>query len=119
MPIAITTTGRTVRFGVHVQPRASRSEITGERDGALRVRLTAPPVDNAANEALVEALAKALRVPRRDIRIVAGATSRRKVVEIDGVTAEQVQTLALEDPEDPEDPGFFACPLPRNRLGCS
>ena len=94
MAIAITTTGTTVRFGVHVQPRASRNEIAGERDGALRVRVTAPPVDNAANEALVDLLAKALRIARRDIRIVGGATSRRKVVEIAGVTAGQVAALA-------------------------
>ena len=94
MAIAITTTGTTVRFGVHVQPRASRNEISGERDGALRVRVTAPPVDNAANEALVELLAKALRIARRDIRVVGGAASRRKVVEIDGVTAGQVAALA-------------------------
>ena len=94
MAIVLTNTATTVRFGVHVQPRASRTEIAGERDGALRVRLTAPPVDDAANEALVELLAKALGVARRDIRIVGGATSRRKVVEIHGVTAEQVQTLA-------------------------
>jgi uncharacterized protein len=94
MTITITTVANTVRFGVHLQPRASRNEIAGERDGALRVRLTAPPVDNAANAALVELLAKALGIARRDIRIVSGATSRRKVVEIHGVTADHVRTLA-------------------------
>ena len=94
MAIAITTLANTVRFTVHVQPRSSRSEIAGEHDGALRVRVTAPPVDNAANEAVVELLAKALRVARRDIRIVGGATSRRKMVEIHGVTADEVKTLA-------------------------
>jgi hypothetical protein len=94
MAVAVINLANTIRFNVHVQPRASRNEIAGERDGALRVRLTAPPVDNAANEALVELLAKALRTARRDIRIVGGATSRRKVVEIDGVTADQVKTLA-------------------------
>ena len=94
MPLVITSRDTGVRFNVHVQPRASRNEIAGERDGALRVRLTAPPVDNAANEALVALLAEALRTARRDIRIVGGATSRRKVVEIDGVTADQVKALA-------------------------
>ncbi|HJR66457.1 MAG TPA: DUF167 domain-containing protein [Gemmatimonadaceae bacterium] len=90
MAIAITTLGNAVRLSVHVQPRASRSEIVGEHDGALRVRLAAPPVDDAANDALVELLAKALDVAKRDIRVVIGATSRRKVVEVRGVTADEV-----------------------------
>ena len=93
-PIAITILANTVRFHVYVQPRASRSEIVGEHDGALRVRLTSAPVDNAANEALVELLAKALHIARRDIRIVAGTASRRKVLEIDGVSPDQVAALA-------------------------
>ena len=92
LTVAPTSTG--VRFPVHVQPRASRSEITGEHDGSLRVRLAAPPVEGAANEALIELLAKALHVTRRDVRILRGATSRRKVVEIDGVTVRQVAALA-------------------------
>jgi uncharacterized protein len=94
MALSISVTKSGVRLTLHVQPRASRSEIVGEHDGALRVRLAAPPVENAANEALVELLAKALRVARRDIRIVSGATSRRKLVEIEGVGAEQVSALA-------------------------
>ena len=94
MPVRISSTSSGVRFQVYVQPRASRSEIVGDHDGALRVRLTAPPVDNAANDELIALLAKALGARRRDIRIVAGATSRRKVVEVDGVGAEQVIALA-------------------------
>jgi len=94
MPVRISSTSSGVRFQVYVQPRASRSEIVGDHDGALRVRLTAPPVDNAANDELIALLAKALGAPRRDIRIVGGATSRRKVVEVDGVGAEQVIALA-------------------------
>ena len=64
-----------VRFPVRVQPRASRTEIAGVQQGALKVRLQAPPVDGAANEALVEFLSDTLDVPRRMIRIVAGDTS--------------------------------------------
>ncbi len=75
------------RLAVHVQPRASRSEIVGEHGGALKVRLAAPPVDNAANEALVAFIAGALGVPRRQVRLVAGATNRRKLLEIDGMDA--------------------------------
>ena len=79
---------------VHVQPRASRSEVVGTHGAALKVRLLAPPVDGAANDALVALLAKELGVPRRDVRIVQGATSRAKVVEIEGTTADAVRALA-------------------------
>lgn len=79
---------------VHVQPRASRSEVVGTHGAALKVRLLAPPVDGAANEALVALLAEELGVPRRDVRIVHGATSRTKVVEIEGTTADAVRALA-------------------------
>lgn len=61
---------------------------------ALKVRLTAPPVDSAANDALIRLLADALGVPTRDVRIVAGATSRDKVVEVAGVSASDVKQLA-------------------------
>ena len=84
----------TVRFAVRVQPRASRSEIVGEYGGALRVRLSAPPVDGAANEALVELLADVLRVPRRAVRVVSGHSARGKTVEVDGVDAAAVRRLA-------------------------
>ena len=86
--------GATVRVAVHVQPRASRSEIIGQHGTALKVRLQAPPVDGAANEALVRLLAEALGVPGRSVRVVAGATSRSKTVEIDGTTADAVRALA-------------------------
>ena len=71
------------RFAVRVQPRASRNEIAGMQNGVLRVRLQAPPVDGAANEALIAFLADELGVPRRHIRIVSGFGSRNKVLEVD------------------------------------
>ena len=74
------------RIKVYVQPRASRSEVVGMHGDAIRVRLAAPPVDNAANEALLALLAGRLGISRRCIRLVTGYASRRKVVEIDGVT---------------------------------
>lgn len=89
----MTERGGAARFGVRVQPRASRSEIVGEHGGALRVRLSAPPVDGAANEALVDLLARALDVPRRAIRIVGGHGSRGKTVEVEGVDAAAVRRL--------------------------
>lgn len=85
----------TVRFEVHVQPRASRTELAGLHGGALKVRIAAPPVDDAANRALVQFLAQCLGVARRSVRIVAGETSRTKVLEVDGVTPEQVANLRI------------------------
>ena len=63
-------------------------------DGALRVRLHAPPVDGAANDALVKFLADRLSVPRRGVRILTGTTSRTKMVEVEGVTSADVARLA-------------------------
>lgn len=85
-----------VRFPVRVQPRASRSELAGVQAGAVRVRLQAPPVDGAANAALVDFLADTLDVPRRAVRIVAGLSSRSKVVEVDGIDAGAVDRLLTE-----------------------
>ena len=82
-----------MRFDVRVQPRASRSEIVGEYDGAIRVRLSAPPVDGAANDALVDLLARELSVARRNIAIVSGASSRNKSVAVAGVDVASVERL--------------------------
>lgn len=76
-----------------MQPRASRTELAGLHGGALKVRVAAPPVDDAANRALIEFLAACLGVAKRSVRIVSGETSRTKVLEVDGVTAEQVASL--------------------------
>ena len=78
---------------IRVIPRASKTELAGERDGALLVRLAAPPVEGAANAALIEFLASALDLPRRSIRIVSGERSRRKRVAIAGMTTEQVRAI--------------------------
>jgi uncharacterized protein len=82
-----------VRFAVRVQPRASRSEVAGAHGGALRVRLTAPPVEGRANEALVRFLAEALGVRAGAVRLLAGAAGRTKRVEVDGVSAAAVRRL--------------------------
>jgi hypothetical protein len=87
--VGIRTTRSGARFDVKVVPRGSRNAVEGVRDGALLVRVTAPPVDGAANDAVVAVVAKALGVARRDVQVVAGLTARRKTVEIgglDGVT---------------------------------
>jgi uncharacterized protein (TIGR00251 family) len=87
-----------VRFSVHVQPRASRSEIVGLHGGALKVRVAAPPVDGAANEALVDFFSSLFAVGRRAVRILAGTHSRSKIVEIEGINERAVQAL-LNDTE--------------------
>lgn len=71
-------------FRVQVVPRASRSEVSGEHDGSLRVRVAAPPVDGAANEALIRVLAKKFKVSRSAVRIVSGQNGRMKQVSIEG-----------------------------------
>jgi uncharacterized protein (TIGR00251 family) len=82
--IESTRTG--VILDVRVIPRAGKSGIAGLRDNAVLVRLTAPPVEGAANTELIEILADALGVPKRAVAIVAGDRSRQKRVRIDGVT---------------------------------
>ncbi len=89
----ITASNDGVSFYVRVQPRASRDAIEGEYADALRIRLTAPPVDDRANEALTRLLAERLNVPRAAVRIVAGEKSRRKRVVIAGVKRERVLAL--------------------------
>jgi uncharacterized protein len=83
----------TVSFAVRVQPRASRDEIVGEHHGGLKVRLTAPPVEDRANNALRRLLASRLKLPLAAVRIVSGAHSRTKRVEINGVTAATICAL--------------------------
>ena len=80
-------------FDVRIIPRAGKNEIGGLRDDAVIVRVSAPPVEGAANEALTELLAEALGVARRAVRIVSGEKSRRKRVAIAGVTAERVRAI--------------------------
>jgi uncharacterized protein (TIGR00251 family) len=76
-----------------VIPRARKTELGGVRDDALVVRLAAPPVEGAANEALVDYFASLLRLPRRAVRIVSGERGRRKRIALAGVTAEIVRQL--------------------------
>lgn len=80
----------TLTLTVRVTPRASRDALTLE-DGILRARLTAPPVEGAANEALVTLLADRLHLPKRAITIVRGATSRDKQIAISGITADELR----------------------------
>ena len=83
----------TVSFAVRVQPRASRDEIAGEYQDGLKIRLTAPPVDDRANEALRKLLASRLKVPLAAVRIASGERNRTKRVEIQGVTPGMIRGL--------------------------
>lgn len=80
--LAIRRDGDRVSFSVRVTPRASANAIAGERDGALLVRVTAPPVEGKANDAVVALLADALGVPRSEVRLERGAAARTKVVSV-------------------------------------
>ena len=84
----VATTGG-LRVPIRVIPRSPRDRVEGIRAGRLLVRVTAPPVDAAANEAVVGVLADRLGLPRRSIQIVAGGTSRNKTIEVAGFSQAQ------------------------------
>ncbi|HVC30490.1 MAG TPA: DUF167 domain-containing protein [Steroidobacteraceae bacterium] len=80
---------------MYVQPRAKRTEVAGRHGPDIKIRVAAPPVEHAANEALVAFVAQKLKVRQRDVHLIAGASSRRKVLEVEGLTAEQAQALLV------------------------
>ncbi len=94
--IPIRDTDRGATFAIRVQPRASRNAVAGEMDDALKLALTAPPVEGKANEACVEFLANLLKVPRSSVTIASGESSRNKVIRITGLSAGQVEQRLLE-----------------------
>ena len=87
--------GRTLTFNVLVVSRAARSEIVGEYDGALKVRIAAKPVEGAANRELRRMLAKIFKLPQNAVEIIAGTNSKRKVVRIDGADTKTLEQLIL------------------------
>jgi uncharacterized protein len=89
----ITSRNGCVVFQVRVQPRASRDEVAGVIEGALKVRIQAPAVENRANEAVCEYLAALLKTPKSAVRILGGERSRVKRVEIRGVQPREVLAL--------------------------
>jgi uncharacterized protein (TIGR00251 family) len=80
----------TAEVQVRVIPRAGRSQVAGRRDGALLIRLAAPPVDGAANDELVALLSRLLDIPKRSIAIVSGERARTKRVRIEGLSLDDV-----------------------------
>ena len=85
------TTG--IRMNLYVQPRAERSEIAGWHGAELKIRVAASPIDNAANEELIAFMAKKLRIPKRNIRLVRGFGSRHKILEVSGASAVALAAL--------------------------
>jgi uncharacterized protein len=83
------------RIDVYVQPRASKSAVVGTHEHGIRIRIAAPAVENAANEALIAFVADELGIARRCVRIVSGLTSRRKRLEIWGLSREAVLAALL------------------------
>jgi uncharacterized protein len=97
IPIQESATGAS--FAIKVQPRAKKNVITSTLGDALKVSLTAPPVDGKANEACIDFFAKLLKVPRSSVTIAAGQTSRNKLIRVAGLSAKEVEArLSLGSP---------------------
>lgn len=84
---------RGLTFAVRIVPRASRSEIAGEYNGALRIRIAAPPVEGAANRELIRLLARMFNLPQNAVAIVSGAGSKNKIVRIAGADSAKLEQL--------------------------
>ena len=91
--IALHETAAGVTFAIKVQPRARRNAVVGELGGAVKIALTAPPVDGRANQACIEFLAELLSLPRSAIEIVSGQSSRSKVIRVAGISVQQLRGL--------------------------
>ena len=91
--LSIQETATGISFQVKVHPRAKKNGITGTLGEALRLSLTAPPVEGRANEACIEFFARLLKVPRSSITIASGQSSRLKVIRIAGITAAEFRAL--------------------------
>jgi len=97
-PLWLDGAGDGVIIRLHIAPKARHNEVQGTHGSALKIRLTAPPVEGAANRALVEFLAERLGVRRQQIAIVSGQHSRDKVVQVQSVTVEQAIGRLLQQP---------------------
>jgi len=89
--IALHEAASGITFSVKVQPRARRNAIVGEFGSALKIALTAPPIDGRANEACIEFFANLLDLPRSSVAIATGQNSRNKVIRVTGLSAEGVR----------------------------
>ena len=87
-----------VTFAVKLHPRAKKNAITGEVGDALKVSLTAPPVDGKANAACIDFFAKLLKVPRSSVSIASGQASRNKILRVAGISADTARQLLEREP---------------------
>src|SRR5215510_5333258 len=86
-----------VIFSVRVQPRASREEVVGESDGALKIRLQAPAIEGRANDALIDYLAELLKRPKSAVSILSGERGRTKRIAVSGVTRDEILGLLARE----------------------
>jgi hypothetical protein len=91
--------GDAIHLHIKVQPRASRNEIGAALGDELKIKVTAPPVDSAANEALVRFVAEVLDCPRSCVQLIRGPTSRHKVVAIRGLSAKHITDALVSKPD--------------------
>jgi uncharacterized protein (TIGR00251 family) len=89
--IPIQESGGCVTFAIKVHPRARKNAITGELGDVLKLSLTSPPIEDRANDACIEFFANLLKLSRSSVTIASGQTSRRKVVRVSGLSAEEVR----------------------------
>jgi uncharacterized protein (TIGR00251 family) len=93
MPFLHTREDGTLLLSLYVQPRSGKNELVGLHDGALKLRLTTPPVDGKANKAVIAFLAKTLKIPKSSVTLQSGLKNRRKQVRIRGLAEETVREL--------------------------
>lgn len=98
MTLNLRATPNGCTLAVRVHPGARRNAITGSHDGALKISLTTPPTDGRANAALIAFLAEALSIPRANINIITGATTRTKTLHLEGLTPEALTATLLPGP---------------------
>lgn len=89
--LAINQSGQAVTFSVKIHPRAKKNAITGALGDALKVSLTAPPLEGRANDACIDFFAKLLKLPRSSVTIASGHSSRNKVIRVEGLSAEEMR----------------------------
>jgi uncharacterized protein (TIGR00251 family) len=95
LPVWLKGEGESLVIALHIQPGAKSTEICGEHGDALKIRLAAPPVDGKANASLLAFLSKLLGLPKAQLALVSGHTSRTKRVAINGLTADKVIDLVM------------------------
>lgn len=86
-----------VLIKIKVQPKASKNEIVGLMEDALKIRLTAPPVDGKANEACIQFLAGLLHIPKKKVELISGQAGRHKIIKLNGLKLEEARKILLKE----------------------